>query len=105
VGVAPRRVLRLERAGQHSSTTQTIRAINQLYALIGGFDAPGGNVLFAGVPSNRVDGAELLAPAQRAKALGVAQRPAGPRPRSSSSPARTSTPRPSTAIRTGHAGW
>ena len=43
---------------QHSNTTQTIRAINQLYALIGDFDAAGGNVLFAGVPSNRVDGTE-----------------------------------------------
>ena len=29
---------------QHSDTTQIIRAINQLYALTGSFDAPGGNV-------------------------------------------------------------
>jgi anaerobic selenocysteine-containing dehydrogenase len=63
---------------QHSNTTQTIRAINQLYALTGCFDARGGNVLFAGVPSNRIDGAELLAPRQRAKALGVEERPLGP---------------------------
>jgi anaerobic selenocysteine-containing dehydrogenase len=63
---------------QHSNTTQTVRAINQLYALTGSFDARGGNVLFPSVPSNRVDGAELLAPQQLAKALGVAQRPLGP---------------------------
>jgi anaerobic selenocysteine-containing dehydrogenase len=44
----------------------------------GSFDARGGNVLFPSVPSNRVDGAELLAPQQLAKALGVAQRPLGP---------------------------
>jgi anaerobic selenocysteine-containing dehydrogenase len=63
---------------QHSNTTQTVRAINQLYALTGSFDAPGGNVLFASVPSNAIDGAELLAPDQQAKALGISQRPLGP---------------------------
>ena len=63
---------------QHSNATQTIRAIDQLYALLGDLDAPGGNVLFAGVPANRVDGVELLAADQRAKALGVARRPLGP---------------------------
>jgi anaerobic selenocysteine-containing dehydrogenase len=63
---------------QHSNTTQIIRAIDQLYALTGSFDAPGGNVLFAGVPTNRIDGAELLSPEQRAKALGVDSRPLGP---------------------------
>ena len=63
---------------QHSSTTQTIRAINVLYALTGGFDAPGGNVLFEAVPANPVDGQELLAPEHRAKAIGVQQRPLGP---------------------------
>ena len=39
---------------------------------------PGGNVLFTPVPTNRVDGAELLAPGQRAKAVGLADRPLGP---------------------------
>jgi anaerobic selenocysteine-containing dehydrogenase len=63
---------------QHSNTTQTIRAINQLYALTGSLDAPGGNVLFTPVPTNKIDGAELLAAEQRAKALGVAERPLGP---------------------------
>lgn len=89
---------------QHSNTTQTIRAINQLYALIGDFDAAGGNVLFAGVPSNRVDGAELLAPEQRAKALG-AQRPLGPgrvRVRHRRGPLHRGPRRRSVP---GHAGW
>ena len=63
---------------QHSNTTQTIRAIDLLYALTGSLDVPGGNVLFAAVPSNPIDGAELLSPQQRAKALGVAAAAAGP---------------------------
>ena len=46
--------------------------------LTGSFDVPGGNVLFAGVPANRIDGAELLLPEQRAKALGLDVRPLGP---------------------------
>ncbi|HEX9890273.1 MAG TPA: molybdopterin-dependent oxidoreductase [Nitriliruptorales bacterium] len=63
---------------QQSNATQTIRAINQLYALTGSLDVPGGNVLFAAVPTNPIEGAELLPPEQRAKALGVQQRPLGP---------------------------
>ncbi len=63
---------------QHSNATQTVRAINQLYALTGSFDARGGNVQFASVPTNPIGGAELLAPEQHAQALGVAQRPLGP---------------------------
>ncbi|MGH2688401.1 MAG: molybdopterin-containing oxidoreductase family protein, partial [Actinomycetota bacterium] len=63
---------------QHSNTTQTVRAINQLYALTGSFDAKGGNVLFPSVPSNPIDGADLLSSEQRAKALGVHKRPLGP---------------------------
>ena len=52
---------------QQSGATQTIRAINLLYALTGSFDVPGGNVLFQSVPSNPIDGMELLsAPVQRA---------------------------------------
>src|SRR4051794_8092983 len=39
---------------QHSNTTLAVRAINQLYALTGDLDAPGGNVLFAAVPTNPV---------------------------------------------------
>ena len=65
---------------QHSNTTQAVRAINQLYALTGDLDAPGGNVLFTAVPANPVAGAELLPPGQAAKALGRADRPLGPAP-------------------------
>ncbi len=63
---------------QHSGTTQIIRAINVLYALTGCFDAPGGNVLFTPVPTNPITGLELLQPVQRAKAIGLSERPFGP---------------------------
>ncbi len=63
---------------QHTNATQMARAIAQLSVLTGSFDVPGGNVLFAGVPANRIDGAELLLPEQRAKALGLDVRPLGP---------------------------
>jgi len=63
---------------QHTNSTQTARAIAQLYALTGCLDAPGGNVRFPAVPTSVVDGRELLAPEQRAKALGLARRPLGP---------------------------
>ncbi len=63
---------------QHSNATQTVRAIGQLYALTGCIDAPGGNVLFTPVPTNPIDGAELLSSQQRAKAIGMQDRPLGP---------------------------
>jgi len=63
---------------QHSGTTQTIRAINVLYALLGCLDAPGGNVLFTPAPSNPIDGFGLLSPEQRAKTIGLDERPLGP---------------------------
>ncbi|HET7714022.1 MAG TPA: molybdopterin-dependent oxidoreductase [Bauldia sp.] len=63
---------------QHTNATQMARAIAQICVLTGSLDVPGGNVLFAGVPANKIDGAELLSPAQRAKALGLAARPLGP---------------------------
>jgi len=63
---------------QHSNTTQMIRAVNVLYALTGCLDSPGGNVLFTPVPTNPVDGAELLSDAQRARTIGVQRRPLGP---------------------------
>lgn len=63
---------------QHSNATQTVRAIAHLYALTGCIDAPGGNVLFTPVPTNPIDGADLLSPQQRAKAIGVQDRPLGP---------------------------
>jgi anaerobic selenocysteine-containing dehydrogenase len=63
---------------QHSDTTQIIRAINVLYALTGCVDTPGGNVLFTPVPTNPIAGMELLDRAQRAKAIGISDRPLGP---------------------------
>jgi anaerobic selenocysteine-containing dehydrogenase len=62
---------------QHRSATQTIRAINILYALTGSFDVRGGNVLFEAVPANPVDGREFLAE-PRPRAVGFDQRPLGP---------------------------
>jgi anaerobic selenocysteine-containing dehydrogenase len=64
--------------GQHSNATQTDRAIALLYALTGSLDAIGGNVQFSRPPTNDISGRELLAPAQRAKALGRDVRPLGP---------------------------
>jgi anaerobic selenocysteine-containing dehydrogenase len=63
---------------QQTNATQIARAIGQLYALTGSFDAPGGNVLFAAPPSANVDGNELLPAEQRNHALGVPERPLGP---------------------------
>ena len=61
-----------------TNSTQIARAIAQLYALTGSFDAPGGNVLFAAVPTANVAGWELLPAGQRAKTLGLPERPLGP---------------------------
>jgi anaerobic selenocysteine-containing dehydrogenase len=62
---------------QHSNSTQTARAIGQLYALTGCLDSAGGNVLLPAVPTNPIDGAELISAEQRAKAIGLAERPLG----------------------------
>ena len=61
-----------------TNATQIARAIAQLYALTGSFDASGGNVLFSAVPSASVAGWELLSADQRAKTLGLSERPLGP---------------------------
>ena len=63
---------------QHSNTTQMIRGINVLYALTGSLDVPGGNVLFTSVPTNPIEGMDLLSDQQRALAIGVRDRPLGP---------------------------
>jgi anaerobic selenocysteine-containing dehydrogenase len=63
---------------QHANTTQMIRAVNVLYALTGCLDDRGGNVLFTPVPTNPVDGADLITAEQRARTLGVDDRPLGP---------------------------
>ena len=62
---------------QHSSATQTIRAIDVLYALTGCLDVPGGNVLFEHVPTNPVDGRELVAD-DGPPTAGLDERPLGP---------------------------
>lgn len=62
---------------QQNGATQTIRAIDVLYALTGSLDAPGGNVLFEAVPSNLIDGREFLS-AGRPPTVGVERRPLGP---------------------------
>lgn len=61
-----------------SNATQIARAIAQLYALTGNFDARGGNVLFPAVPTAPVAGRELPPPEQRKRALGLPERPLGP---------------------------
>jgi anaerobic selenocysteine-containing dehydrogenase len=61
-----------------TNATNIARAIAQLYTLTGSLDAPGGNVLFPKVPTADVTGEELLASEQRAKALGLQERPLGP---------------------------
>ena len=63
---------------QHTNSTQMARAIAQLCILTGCLDVPGGNVAFAGVPVNPIDGAELLSKEQRAKSLGLSARRLGP---------------------------
>jgi len=63
---------------QQTNATQTDRAICLLYALTGSYDAPGGNLVLQTVPANNVSGAELVSDSQRAKALGISERPIGP---------------------------
>lgn len=64
--------------GQSPTATQTDRAISLLYALTGSYGKAGGNVPGGAAPFLDISGAELLAPVQRAKTLGLAQRPLGP---------------------------
>jgi anaerobic selenocysteine-containing dehydrogenase len=61
-----------------TNSTQIARAIAQLYTLTGSFDAPGGNVLFAAVPTAAVAGEELMPAAQSGRTLGRQERPLGP---------------------------
>lgn len=64
--------------GQHTNATQANRAIAVLYALIGDFDRPGGNVQFPSVRANPVDGKPFLPPDSMEQRLGLEQRPLGP---------------------------
>ncbi len=62
---------------QQSNATQVARAIGLLYALTGDFDRKGGNVQFPAAPSNGIQGEDFLGPEQRAKTLGLGERPLG----------------------------
>ncbi len=64
--------------GQHTNATQTERAVATLYALTGSFDAPGGNVRMATLPTPSLHSMEMIAPEVRARALGLDKRPLGP---------------------------
>lgn len=64
--------------GQNVTATQTDRAISILYALTGSYGGKGGNVPGGAAPVVDISGLDLLAPGQRAKALGLAERPLGP---------------------------
>jgi anaerobic selenocysteine-containing dehydrogenase len=62
---------------QHSNATQTVRAIDVLYALTGSLDVPGGNVAFTPVPTNPPS--TMLASTPQ-DAIGAAERPLGAGP-------------------------
>jgi anaerobic selenocysteine-containing dehydrogenase len=64
--------------GQSVSATQTDRAISILYTLTGSYGRQGGNVPGAAANFADISGQDLLSPEQRAKALGLSERPLGP---------------------------
>ena len=64
--------------GQHTNATQTSRAIATLYALLGDFDQPGGNVVFPKAPLNAVAGREFLPKEIAAQRIGRERKPLGP---------------------------
>lgn len=64
--------------GQHTNATQTSRAIATLYALLGDFDAPGGNVIFPKAPVNAVSGKGFLAEEAALQRIGRERKPLGP---------------------------
>ncbi len=64
--------------GQSRSATQTDRALSLLHAMTGSLGIPGGNVAPGIARFNDISGPELLSAAQRAKALGLDERPLGP---------------------------
>jgi anaerobic selenocysteine-containing dehydrogenase/ferredoxin-NADP reductase len=68
--------------GQHADATQIDRALATLFALKGQVDAPGGNVAWPAPRTNPIDDMAILPPGQRAKALGLKDRPLGPAMRS-----------------------
>lgn len=64
--------------GQSVSATQTDRAISILYSLLGHYGSDGGNVPGAAVRFNDISGRDLVTDEQRAKTLGLPDRPLGP---------------------------
>ncbi len=64
--------------GQHTNATQTSRAISILYALLGDFDAPGGNLMLPMASFQGVDGKEFLPAEAAARRIGRDERPLGP---------------------------
>jgi anaerobic selenocysteine-containing dehydrogenase/ferredoxin-NADP reductase len=64
--------------GQHTNATMTERTIATLYALTGACDRPGGNIWPVPPPVRTVNDYALLAPEQKAKALGIDELPLGP---------------------------
>ena len=63
---------------QHTNATQASRAIEILYALLGDFDRPGGNVPGPSPRVEDVSGRAALAETMAARRLGRAERPIGP---------------------------
>ena len=64
--------------GQHTNATQTDRAIACLYALTGSAEQRGGNLVPSAPPTNPITAFDQLADEQRAKTLGLTDRPLGP---------------------------
>lgn len=64
--------------GQSITATQTDRAISILYGLTGSYGGKGGNVPGGAAAFANLSGDELLGASQRAKALGLDERPLGP---------------------------
>jgi len=64
--------------GQHTNATQTSRSIAALYALLGDFDRPGGNVTFPKAPTNPVEGKNFLSREAAALRVGRERKPLGP---------------------------
>ncbi|MEJ8572521.1 molybdopterin-containing oxidoreductase family protein [Microbaculum marinum] len=64
--------------GQSTTASQTDRAISILYSLTGCYGRKGGNVPGVAAPFADISGHDLLTDEQRAKAVGLDERPLGP---------------------------
>ena len=64
--------------GQSARASQTDRAISILYGLTGSYGRAGGNVPGGAAAFNDISGMELISEEQKAKALGLDERPLGP---------------------------